>query len=90
MKQDAIMERQNMLKKIAGLTLPEGQNTSSNGTAAELLSSVLKSAPEKITLLTLGPLANLAEAVQNDPSLAGYVEMIYIMGGAGPNIITRC
>ena len=41
------MERQNMLKKIAGLTLPEGQNTSSNGTAAELLSSVLKSAPEK-------------------------------------------
>jgi len=48
------MERQNMLKKIAGLTLPEGQNTSSNGTAAELLSSVLKSAPEKITLLTLG------------------------------------
>ncbi len=67
---------------LFGLTLPEGQNTISNQTAVELLNSVIQSSPYKVTLLTLGPLTNVAEALQNNPSLIDNIEMIYIMGGA--------
>jgi pyrimidine-specific ribonucleoside hydrolase len=35
-----------------------------------------------VTLLTFGPLTNVAEALQENPSLAGNIDMIYIMGGA--------
>lgn len=67
---------------LFGLTLPTGQNTASNETAVDLLKSVIGSSPDKVTLLTLGPLTNVAEAFQNDPSLVNNIEMIYVMGGA--------
>jgi len=67
---------------LLGLTLPEGQDTASNLTAVELLASVIQSSPVKVTLLTLGPLTNVAEALQNNPSLVDNIERIYIMGGA--------
>ena len=67
---------------LYGLTLPEGANPVSDQNAVELLTSLIQSAPEKMTLLTLGPLTNVAEALQNTPTLPDNVEMIYIMGGA--------
>ncbi|MFL5801578.1 MAG: nucleoside hydrolase [Roseiflexaceae bacterium] len=67
---------------LLGLSLPEGQDTASNLTAVELLTSVIQSSPAKVTLLTLGPLTNVAEALQNTPSLVDNIESIYIMGGA--------
>lgn len=67
---------------LYGLTLPDGQNPASEQTAAELLTSVVSASSEKITLLTLGPLTNVAEALQTEPALAEKLEMIYIMGGA--------
>lgn len=67
---------------LFGLTLPAGQNTASNQTAVGLLKSAIQSSPYKVTLLTLGPLTNVAEALQNNPSLVDNIEMVYIMGGA--------
>jgi inosine-uridine nucleoside N-ribohydrolase len=67
---------------LLGLTLPEGQGSVSNLTAVELLASVIQSSPGRVTLLTLGPLTNVAETLQKDPSLGDSIEMIYIMGGA--------
>jgi inosine-uridine nucleoside N-ribohydrolase len=67
---------------LLGLTLPEGQDAASNQTAVELLASVIQSSPVKVTLLTLGPLTNIAEAFQNNSSLVDNIERIYIMGGA--------
>ena len=67
---------------LLGLTLPDGPATGSTLTAVELLTSVIQSSPDKVTLLTLGPLTNVAEAIQSNPSLVDNVEMIYIMGGA--------
>ncbi|MBI5293429.1 MAG: nucleoside hydrolase [Chloroflexi bacterium] len=67
---------------VLGLTLPEGQNTAANISAVELLASVIQSSPDKVTLLTLGPLTTVAETLQNSPSLADNIERIYIMGGA--------
>lgn len=67
---------------LHGLTLPESANTASSQTAVELLISVIRSSPQKVVLLTLGPLTNVAEVLQSTPALVNNLEMIYIMGGA--------
>ncbi len=67
---------------LLGLTLPASQDAASNHTAVELLTSIIRSSPDKVTLLTLGPLTNVAEALQDTPALVDNLEMIYIMGGA--------
>ena len=66
---------------LYGLTLPK-TTTASGQNAVELLTSVIQSSPQKVVLLTLGPLTNVAEALETTPSLANNLEMIYIMGGA--------
>jgi pyrimidine-specific ribonucleoside hydrolase len=67
---------------LYSLSLPEGSNASSNQTAVERLTTTIQSSLEKVLVLTLGPLTNVAEALQATPSLADKIEMIYIMGGA--------
>lgn len=67
---------------LNGLTLPDNPNPASTGSAVELLTTTVQSSPEKITLLTLGPLTNVAEALQAAPALMDNIEMIYVMGGA--------
>jgi len=66
---------------LQGLTLPEGSNPAT-GTAVELLAAVIQASPEKIILLTLGPLTNVAEALQATPTLKDQLAAIVIMGGA--------
>lgn len=39
-------------------------------------------APGEITLVTLGPLSNVAAALLREPRLAGWVKECYVMGGA--------
>lgn len=51
-------------------------------TAVGLLASALQSSPEKMTLLALGPLTNIAEVFKQSPSLKKKIERIYLMGGA--------
>jgi pyrimidine-specific ribonucleoside hydrolase len=67
---------------LAGLQLPEGQNPAPDATAAGLLRSIPLDAPGKVTLVTLGPLTNLAEAIQENSDFLARVDQIYIMGGA--------
>ena len=43
-------------------------------------------APGELTLLAQAPLTNIAEAVTRDPSIAGKVKGLYIMGGGEGNI----
>ncbi|HEY1408418.1 MAG TPA: nucleoside hydrolase [Promineifilum sp.] len=50
--------------------------------AAELLADTIRAAPGEVVVLAVGPLTNLAEAFQADPSLAGQIREIVIMGGA--------
>jgi inosine-uridine nucleoside N-ribohydrolase len=67
---------------LAGLTLPDNLISPSPQSAVELLTTTIKSSPDKVTILTLGPLTNLAEALQTAPKLKDNIEMVYIMGGA--------
>jgi len=53
-----------------------------NQSAVELLTEVIRNSPEKVTIVELGPMTNLAEAFRADPSLIDNLEMIYAMGGA--------
>ncbi len=68
--------------RMLGLPLPEGSNSDTTGDAVELLRSTIESSSEKVILLTLGPLTNVAEAIQQDPAFLENVQQIYIMGGA--------
>ena len=61
-----------------GLRLPANPNGPAAQSAAELISA----APSGLTVLTLGPLTNLAEALQASPDLAQRLSAVYIMGGA--------
>jgi pyrimidine-specific ribonucleoside hydrolase len=67
---------------LAGLTLDPNPTAPFDGTAVELLINTIQESPEKVTLITLGPLTNVAEALEADPTIIENLEMIYIMGGA--------
>jgi inosine-uridine nucleoside N-ribohydrolase len=71
-----------MVDHLAGLSLPSNPSPPSSLSAANLLTSVIRESPQRVVLVTLGPLTNVAEALQSEPSLVDNLEMIYIMGGA--------
>ena len=52
------------------------------GDAVEKLLSIIQNSTEKITLVTLGPLTNIAKAIQKDPLIMSKLKEIVIMGGA--------
>ena len=67
---------------MAGLSLPAGANPITQETAAELLVKTVRDSPQKVRILALGPLTNLADAIQQDGQFPENVEQIYVMGGA--------
>lgn len=67
---------------LAGLTLPGNPASPAPQSATDLLTAKILSMPDKVTIITLGPLTNLAEALQSAPEIRENVEMVYIMGGA--------
>ncbi|MGV3759545.1 MAG: nucleoside hydrolase [Actinomycetota bacterium] len=62
-----------------GLPLPEAEASGAEDGAVDLLVEHLD---DGVTLLTLGPLTNVAEALRAEPDLAGEVRSIVVMGGA--------
>lgn len=50
--------------------------------ASELIISTINSSTEKVTLVALGPLTNIAIALQSEPTIKEKIEKINIMGGA--------
>jgi inosine-uridine nucleoside N-ribohydrolase len=51
------------------------------GRAADLLASAIRSAPGEVTLVTLGPLTNVAEALTQDPAIAAKIGRVFLIGG---------
>ena len=49
--------------------------------AVDYLINSFNKDPKEITLVTLGPLTNIAKAIQKDPSIADKIEHCYVMGG---------
>ena len=49
--------------------------------AVDVLLDEILASPGEVTLMTLGPLSNIAEALQREPALADAVRHCYVMGG---------
>jgi pyrimidine-specific ribonucleoside hydrolase len=75
---DAWRER---VDKGSGLALEPTTRTPAASTAVELIST-LAAEHESLTVLTLGPLTNLADALLADPGLAEQLGQVFVMGGA--------
>ncbi len=65
-----------------GIRLPKSQRLAWNGDSKALLIQQLESAADKVRILTLGPLTNIAEVLMERPDLRYKIEMLYVMGGA--------
>jgi pyrimidine-specific ribonucleoside hydrolase len=67
---------------LDGPLMPEPSLKGSDRSAVELISSVLRQFPGKVTLVPTGPLTNIAIAFLAFPEIKEKVERIVLMGGA--------
>jgi pyrimidine-specific ribonucleoside hydrolase len=65
-----------------GLSLPAVAPSSDDRDAVELLTATVGGASTPVTLLTLGPLTNVAQALAAEPALVDDLAAVVIMGGA--------
>jgi pyrimidine-specific ribonucleoside hydrolase len=75
-------EWRDFVDSLAGKKLPEVPNPAKGQTATALLKSILEGSDQKVTLLTLGPLTNIADLLRDEPQLKDLIQMVFIMGGA--------
>jgi inosine-uridine nucleoside N-ribohydrolase len=64
-----------------GLQLPEGGEPSPLS-ALQLIAKVLMGSSDKVSVVAVGPLTNVAEALQAHAEIADKIDTIYVMGGA--------
>ncbi|MDX1435533.1 MAG: nucleoside hydrolase, partial [Anaerolineales bacterium] len=67
---------------LYGLDLPENTAPGVNQSAPDLIASIIKGSEQKVALVAVGPLTNLGQALEADPSLVDGIDSIHIMGGA--------
>lgn len=80
LKQDLIQAVVHGKSGLEGIDPVNKANLTSN--AVEKIITFVKNDPREITLVTLGPLTNIAMAIQNNPTTMKKVKEIIIMGGA--------
>ena len=68
----------------AGLTvrLPLPKSRPASPAARHVIVETARANPGEVTLIALGPLTNVARAMQDEPALPGLLKEIYVMGGA--------
>lgn len=47
-----------------------------------IIETLLASEPESVTLVPMGPLTNIAKAIQTEPQILGHIKEVVLMGGA--------
>lgn len=67
---------------MGGMHYPDPQSPPAQGDAVMELVRRFREAPDEITLVTLGPLTNIATALRIEPRIAGWVKQCIVMGGA--------
>ena len=73
---------------LGGAVFPEPKTKPADESAAEFIRTIVRKHPGEVTLITVGPLTNVATALNLDPQLAGMIRRIVMMGGSlsGGNI----
>jgi len=64
-----------------GVEIPAG-GTASELSAPDLIIDILQNSNEPVAIVAVGPLTNIAEALQKEPGISAKVKDIYVMGGA--------
>jgi purine nucleosidase len=67
---------------LGDVQLPPSTCAADKRWAPDLIVELLHAAPHEITLITLGPLTNIALALSKDPSIVPLVKEVIMMGGA--------
>jgi purine nucleosidase len=67
---------------MGGMNFPEPRRHAASKEAISEILQVFRESPGEITLVTLGPLTNIATALRFEPRLAEWVRECYVMGGA--------
>jgi len=67
---------------MGGMNYLEAKRPAENKHGVDALIEAVQAAPGEITLVTLGPLSNIATALRVAPDIAEKIPMCYIMGGA--------
>jgi inosine-uridine nucleoside N-ribohydrolase len=70
------------IDNVYGETLPHNPGKPVEKHAVELLFSLLEAAKKPIDVLALGPLTNIAQLLDQHPTIKSKIKHIYIMGGA--------
>jgi inosine-uridine nucleoside N-ribohydrolase len=73
---------------LGGAVFPEPTTKPVATPASELIRQIVRKYPGEVTLIPIGPLTNIATALNSDPELAGMVRALIMMGGSlsGGNI----
>jgi pyrimidine-specific ribonucleoside hydrolase len=73
---------------LGGVVFPEPKLAPATEPATELIQSIVRKYPHEVTLITLGPLTNIATALKTDLELAALMRGIVMMAGSlsGGNI----
>ncbi len=67
---------------IGGVDLPRSSEEPVNESAAEMIVRLARERPGELHIVAIGPLTNLAVALQREPKLPELVKEVTIMGGA--------
>jgi pyrimidine-specific ribonucleoside hydrolase len=73
---------------LGGAVFPEPTTKPVATPASELILQIVRKYPGEVTLIPIGPLTNVATALNSDPELAGMIRGLTMMGGSlsGGNI----
>jgi inosine-uridine nucleoside N-ribohydrolase len=67
---------------LGGVPFPEPKAKPVPETAVQLICRMVRDSPGEISIITLGPLTNLAQAFREDPRLPSMIRDITMMGGS--------
>ncbi|KAJ4776100.1 Pyrimidine-specific ribonucleoside hydrolase RihA [Rhynchospora pubera] len=67
---------------LRNISMPLPNNKKIDKSACEFMVDKVSKFPNEVSILALGPLTNLADAINNDPSFAKKVKRVVIVGGA--------
>ncbi len=67
---------------LANVNLPESKCKVDSRFGPDLIIQLIHAAPHEITLVPVGPLTNIALAVEKDPSIVPLVKEVILMGGS--------
>ena len=71
---------------MGGMNYPEPKEKALEESGVDILIKRFKEKPGEITLVTLGPLTNIALAINKDPSIVSCIKNIVVMGGSSCSV----